>query len=78
MTQPPRDEYLRPADVEANYAIAVGTLKSWRHDGYGPDWFRLGQRRIVYRRSVVEAWITEQEQRGTGRTQRRIARGEPR
>jgi excisionase family DNA binding protein len=33
-----------------------GTLRYWRHRGEGPPSFRIG-RRVVYRRSDVEAWI---------------------
>lgn len=35
------------------------TLRYWRHTGRGPKSFRVG-RRIVYRRSVVVAWLDEQ------------------
>lgn len=55
------DELLRPADVEAEKGISAKTLEVWRRRGIGPAWFRLGPRRVVYRRSAVEAWIAEQE-----------------
>lgn len=35
------------------------TLRYWRAQGIGPKWAKLG-RRIVYRRSDVQAWIDEQ------------------
>lgn len=35
------------------------TLRLWRSLGTGPKWAKLG-RRIVYRRSDVQAWIDEQ------------------
>jgi hypothetical protein len=35
------------------------TLRYWRAQGIGPRWAKLG-RRIVYRRSDVQAWIDEQ------------------
>lgn len=57
------DELLRPADVQAEYGISVGTLKSWRRRKYGPVWFPLGERRVVYRRSAVEKWVAAQERR---------------
>lgn len=62
----PADELLRPADVEARYGVAEGTLKGWRREWrngnhVGPAWFPLGPRRIVYRRSEVERWIAECE-----------------
>lgn len=56
-----RDELLRPVDFEAEYGVSTGTQKTWRKTGVGPKWFRLGARRVVYRRSEIEAWIAESE-----------------
>lgn len=56
-----RDELLRPADIEREFGISVNTLSTWRHRGIGPKAFPCGPRRVAYRRSVVEAWIAEQE-----------------
>lgn len=61
------DEFLRPSDVEAEFGISVDTLSTWRlrtrrGTPVGPQSQHLGPRRIVYRRSVVEAWIAEQSQ----------------
>lgn len=58
--RPSRDELLTTAEVAREYRFAVGTLRYWRHIGYGPASFARG-RRIVYRRSDVDAWISEQE-----------------
>lgn len=62
-----RDEPLRPSDVEAEYGIAAGTLKSWRRltrEGkpVGPPSFYMGPRRVVYLRSQVDAWVVQQQQ----------------
>lgn len=38
----------------------VATVRGWRYRKTGPAGFRLG-RDIVYRRSAVDAWLTEQE-----------------
>ncbi|MGW0327675.1 helix-turn-helix transcriptional regulator [Nocardia sp. NPDC003183] len=43
------------------YNFTIGTLRYWRHIGYGPASFTLG-RRVFYRRTDIEEWITEQEQ----------------
>ena len=40
--------------------MKAGTLRYWRSTGQGPAWFRLGPRKIAYRRSDVERWIREQ------------------
>lgn len=38
----------------------AGTLRQWRHRGYGPQGFRVGNT-VVYRRTEVERWLAEQE-----------------
>ncbi|WP_245007891.1 helix-turn-helix transcriptional regulator [Nocardia nova] len=43
------------------YRIKAGTLRYWRHIGYGPASFRLGPRKVFYRREEFDAWIAEQE-----------------
>lgn len=40
--------------------IPEGTLRYWRHAGIGPESFKLG-RRVVYRRSAIDAWIEAQQ-----------------
>lgn len=48
--------------------IAEGTLAWWRHknDGTGPRWFRLGPRKIAYKKSDVLAWLDAQYSASTG------------
>ncbi|PKV80511.1 helix-turn-helix transcriptional regulator [Nocardia fluminea] len=57
-----RQDWLTTAELAQEYGFAIGTLRYWRHTGYGPASFTLG-RKVVYRREAVEAWIAEQEQR---------------
>jgi len=38
----------------------VATLRWWRHKGMGPKSFRMGQRKVMYRLSDVEAWLDTQ------------------
>jgi predicted DNA-binding transcriptional regulator AlpA len=40
--------------------VPEATLRYWRHKGTGPKSFKLGPRRVMYRREDVEAWIEEQ------------------
>jgi len=58
---PAADDLLRPLDVQNEYRISRSTLATWRKLGQGPAWFKLGARRVVYRRSVIEAWIAAAE-----------------
>ncbi|MFF2085447.1 helix-turn-helix transcriptional regulator [Nocardia sp. NPDC058176] len=64
----PRREVLTTTELAdehgdyGEYGFTVGTLRYWRHIGYGPASFALG-RRVFYRRTDVEKWITEEEER---------------
>ena len=53
-------EMLTSAETAELTHIKEGTLRYWRATGQGPPWFRLGPRRIAYRRSDVEQWIRSQ------------------
>ncbi|WP_243657399.1 AlpA family transcriptional regulator [Parafrankia sp. BMG5.11] len=64
---PAPDPLLTTRDVSGLLAVHEGTLRSWRSRGVGPQWFSLGVKVVRYRRSVVLAWLEEQEQAtGTG------------
>lgn len=56
------DELLTVEQVAQLTTIPVGTLRYWRHldNGTGPRSFKLGPRRVVYRRGDVDAWIAQQ------------------
>ncbi len=56
-----REDWLTTAELAYEYKFNVATLRYWRHIGYGPASFARG-RKIVYRRTDVETWITQQEQ----------------
>jgi hypothetical protein len=51
-------EYITEQGLHARYLIPPRTAQRWRQDGTGPKFIRLGRRRIVYRISDVEAWLT--------------------
>jgi predicted DNA-binding transcriptional regulator AlpA len=48
--------YLTEAEFAERYHLGRRTLQRWRITGEGPQWCRLGSRRILYRLSDVEAW----------------------
>lgn len=56
------DELLHTDDVERATGVPAGTLRFYRAMDVGPRCFKLG-RRVVYRRSDVEAWVARQEER---------------
>ncbi len=57
-------DILSTKQVEETYGFNQGTLRYWRHCDEGPASFRLG-RRVVYRRSEIEKWISAQEAAST-------------
>lgn len=44
--------YLTTAEVAARYRTAQGTVRYWRHIGYGPKGVKVG-RRVLYAESEV-------------------------
>lgn len=55
-----QNEYLTTEQFGALIHKPVGTIRNWRHRGYGPRGFKVGNT-VLYRRSVVERWIADQE-----------------
>jgi len=55
------DEFLTTKEVSAEYGVPEGTLRYYRQIGTGPESFKLGRRRVVYRRSAVDRWVAAQE-----------------
>lgn len=53
-------EFLTTAEVAAWLRMPESSVRWWRHSGKGPASFSVGKR-VLYRRTVVEAWIAEQE-----------------
>jgi hypothetical protein len=59
----PGDDLLTTKQVCEQYPFNAGTLRFWRSADQGPASFALGRGgRVVYRRSEIERWLTEQEQ----------------
>lgn len=53
-------EFMSTGEVSIMTTVPVPTLRWWRHNGTGPKSFKLGARKVVYRRSDVVAWLEEQ------------------
>ncbi|WP_144404434.1 AlpA family transcriptional regulator [Belnapia sp. F-4-1] len=43
-------------EVAEHYGISARTLKRWREEGGGPEYVRLGRRRIAYTDAALAAW----------------------
>jgi excisionase family DNA binding protein len=50
---------LTPAEVATILAVPQGTLTTWRQNGSGPRWVRVG-RHVRYARAELERWLREQ------------------
>ena len=54
-------ELMTTAQVAAETGVPESTLRWWRHCHQGPPCFKLGAKKVVYRRDAVYDWICEQE-----------------
>ncbi|WP_306669944.1 MULTISPECIES: helix-turn-helix transcriptional regulator [Rhodococcus] len=61
------EQYLTTEQVSARTGLPTGTLRYWRHVGDGPESFKLGRKRVVYKLSTLMAWLDAQEAAGTRR-----------
>lgn len=55
------EEYWTERCTSKRTRTGLRTLQRWRSEGRGPPYVRFGPRKILYRRSAVEAWIRERE-----------------
>jgi predicted DNA-binding transcriptional regulator AlpA len=53
------DPILSEEDLAKWLATSRPTLQRQRSDGSGPPFIQLSERRIGYRKSVIERWLTE-------------------
>lgn len=53
------DEFLTDPQLAKLVKTSTRTTETWRRNGNGPPFIRLG-RRILYRRCDVEAWLAAQ------------------
>jgi predicted DNA-binding transcriptional regulator AlpA len=60
MTTEAPERLLNTDAVADILAVTTGTLRAWRSRGTGPASFRLGGR-VVYRSSVIAAYIADAE-----------------
>ena len=56
------DEILTEREVCNWLGVSEPTLFRHRRDGTGPKFIRLSARRVGYRHSAVEAWLSQREE----------------
>lgn len=54
------DKVLTLNDVAEMIRVPAATLRYWRYVGSGPESFKMGPRRVVYREQDVLRWIDAQ------------------
>jgi predicted DNA-binding transcriptional regulator AlpA len=54
------DQLLTSAEAAELLNTPIATLRWWRHQGTGPKAFRLGARKIMYKRTDLLTWLDEQ------------------
>lgn len=62
------DRLLTVPEVAEKLRTTPGTLRWWRHVGQGPESFKVG-RRVVYYASVIDAYIAQQAETTSSKTQ---------
>jgi len=60
-------EYLSTQQLCAELGIHERTLRLWTKAGIAPPRVPLGNKRILYRRSSVAAWLASREATGASR-----------
>ena len=56
----PHDTYLTTGEAASMLNVPQATLRWWRHARTGPKSFRMGPRKVMYRRSDVVSWVEAQ------------------
>ena len=56
-------DWISREDLAGQLSVTTDTLARWATQGSGPPRIRIG-RRVLYRRSSVEKWLSEMEMGG--------------
>ena len=62
------DGVLDTEQASDHVGVNPGTLRYWRSIKQGPVWFRLGPRKIGYRRTDLDRWLSEQFRASSSRS----------
>lgn len=56
---PPAVRLILPPEVSRILGVPERTLERWRRDGGGPNFCRLGGRRVAYPEQDLHRWISD-------------------
>ncbi len=59
------DEILRPKAAAAFLGISTSTMSKWRLTGRGPEFIRIGEHLVGYRRSALDRFASARVCRST-------------
>lgn len=59
------DQLLTTNEAAEVLHTPAATLRWWRHQGTGPRSFRLGARRVMYKKADLLSWLQSQYDAGT-------------
>lgn len=60
----PSDRLLSEKEVAGILALQASTLRTWRCQGKGPKYVKLGERAVRYKHSSIQAFIGDLEDAG--------------
>lgn len=50
-------EHVDTREVAGMACVAPGTVEAWRKRRVGPPYYRVGPKKVIYKRTEVLAWI---------------------
>ncbi|MCF6317555.1 MAG: helix-turn-helix domain-containing protein [Marinosulfonomonas sp.] len=59
-------DWIKRDELARQLSVTTDTLARWATQGIGPPRIRIG-RRVLYRRTSVEKWLTEMERKSACR-----------
>jgi len=54
------DQLMTALEVSSRLHVPTATLAYWRQCHTGPQWFKMGKRKVMYRQGDVASWLDSQ------------------
>jgi predicted DNA-binding transcriptional regulator AlpA len=59
------NELLDTTETAERLRMHPTTLATWRTQGRGPRFLKMGQRKVLYRATDIDEWLDQNERRST-------------